>query len=610
MAATFEYEVAVVSVASIEPSFGPPAGGTPIAVIGRGFQDGATIDLDGVPATDVVFVSASRLTAVTPAHADGDVDVTVTNPDTGTDTRSNGFAYQTVIPQRYMTYRTPGGAAASALRLVNREPTIRQQLGQPAMATFTTDSEPAGEQSATFVVNGQELFLGTITRKLERTDGRLRQQCWDCEAVDGAHQLSRRHPTGSWHDISATSVLTSVMAAVGSDFSLVVEAALPNVTVLLDGTLDCWAVITQVCEKAGAKCVLFGRTLRVFSTASGWDPPGAVTEGNPDLIHEEEAAVSIEWDYTGIINAATVRGAKDIKATIENGASIAQYGRSEIFINDNTLETQPAVVARATQALVGVTQPVKAVHYATRDLKTHVGKSVAIAISKPAISGTFVIQAVEISELELLNATPATNPRFTVTAVPPEVPMRRSGIEGALETVIDLAADQHKQPKLDGAVQSAPGGQTVIPDNSIPAGKLAGCIPGSALLPKTISSSQLADTGVTPGTHGDSIHLVAFDVDAAGRITGTTVDPVPVAKTDGSQPWTGDQAFGGHALTGLADPVDPQDASTKAYVDAAVAAVTLPPPTTYFEPLTNGDPTAPEIFFDSFGDVVMVEVPL
>lgn len=32
--------------------------------------------------------------------------------------------------------------------------------------------------------------------------------------------------------------------------------------------------------------------------------------------------------------------------------------------------------------------------------------------------------------------------------------------------------------------------------------------------------------------------------------------------------------------------------------------------TSIWEPLTNGDPVSPELIFDGYGDVIMVEVPI
>src|SRR6185295_16251250 len=77
------------------PAAGRISGGSPITITGSGFQSGATVLLAGNAATNVVVVSATTITAVTPAHAAGVVGVTVTNPDTGTFTLAAAFTYLT-----------------------------------------------------------------------------------------------------------------------------------------------------------------------------------------------------------------------------------------------------------------------------------------------------------------------------------------------------------------------------------------------------------------------------------------------------------------------------------------------------------------------------------
>src|SRR5690606_4957265 len=71
----------VPTASSLDPSSGPVAGGQLVTVTGTGFVPGATtVTVDGVaaPAADVTVVSGIALTYLTPAHAAGPVEVTVT----------------------------------------------------------------------------------------------------------------------------------------------------------------------------------------------------------------------------------------------------------------------------------------------------------------------------------------------------------------------------------------------------------------------------------------------------------------------------------------------------------------------------------------------------
>jgi hypothetical protein len=83
------------TVTSVVPPAGKTAGGKNVTINGTNFQSGATITFGGNAATNVVFVSSTKLTAKTPAHAAGFVNVTVTNPDAQSGTLPNGYKYVT-----------------------------------------------------------------------------------------------------------------------------------------------------------------------------------------------------------------------------------------------------------------------------------------------------------------------------------------------------------------------------------------------------------------------------------------------------------------------------------------------------------------------------------
>ena len=92
------YTYAVIpTVASISPNNGPAAGGTPVTITGTNFAAGASVTIGGTPATNVVVVSATQITATTPAGGAGSATVTVTvNGQSGSLT--NGFTYNAAVP--------------------------------------------------------------------------------------------------------------------------------------------------------------------------------------------------------------------------------------------------------------------------------------------------------------------------------------------------------------------------------------------------------------------------------------------------------------------------------------------------------------------------------
>jgi hypothetical protein len=69
------------TVSSITSASGPTVGGASVTISGTNFVAGATVMFGGVPATNVTVASGTSITATTPAHNAGPVNVTITNPD-------------------------------------------------------------------------------------------------------------------------------------------------------------------------------------------------------------------------------------------------------------------------------------------------------------------------------------------------------------------------------------------------------------------------------------------------------------------------------------------------------------------------------------------------
>ena len=81
-------------VSALSPALASTAGGAALTISGSNFQMGATVSVDGKPATPVTFTSDTQLLATVPAHPGdfGKVLVIVTNPD-GKAVTASGLSY-------------------------------------------------------------------------------------------------------------------------------------------------------------------------------------------------------------------------------------------------------------------------------------------------------------------------------------------------------------------------------------------------------------------------------------------------------------------------------------------------------------------------------------
>jgi len=108
----YTYTNPAPTVSTISPATGAAAGGTSVTITGTGFLTGATVKLGGTTATGVTVVSSTSITATTPAHAAGAVDVVVTNTDAQSGTLPGGFTYAS-NPAPTVTMISPATGAAA-----------------------------------------------------------------------------------------------------------------------------------------------------------------------------------------------------------------------------------------------------------------------------------------------------------------------------------------------------------------------------------------------------------------------------------------------------------------------------------------------------------------
>jgi hypothetical protein len=86
------------AISAIVPNSGATTGGTSVTISGSGFSTGATVMIGGAAATNVNVTSSTSITATTPAHVAGAVDVVVTNTNGLRSTLSGGYTYTSSSP--------------------------------------------------------------------------------------------------------------------------------------------------------------------------------------------------------------------------------------------------------------------------------------------------------------------------------------------------------------------------------------------------------------------------------------------------------------------------------------------------------------------------------
>lgn len=172
----------------ITPNAGSPAGGTNITVTGTNFVAGTVVSLGGVPATSIVVVNSTTITAIAPAHAAGSVDVVVTNALGQSDTITNGFLYTNapvITTQPASQSVAPGGTAALTVAASGALPFTYQwyagisgdtssPIGGATSSGFTTPALTSPKKYWARVTNGSgSANSNTATISVTFTDSTL-----------------------------------------------------------------------------------------------------------------------------------------------------------------------------------------------------------------------------------------------------------------------------------------------------------------------------------------------------------------------------------------------------------------------------------------------------
>jgi hypothetical protein len=112
--------VTTPSIGSVSPNSGPASGGTAVTISGANFSTSGTttVTFGGSPATNVNVSNASTITATTPAHAVGAVDVVV-NTGGQSATASGAFTYLSTQPTVTSITPNTGSTAGGTVVTIN-----------------------------------------------------------------------------------------------------------------------------------------------------------------------------------------------------------------------------------------------------------------------------------------------------------------------------------------------------------------------------------------------------------------------------------------------------------------------------------------------------------
>ena len=164
LAGGYTYTNPAPSLASVAPNSGTANGGTAVTITGTGFLAGATVKLGGTAATGVAVVNSTTITATTPAHSAGAVDVVVTNTDAQSGTLTNGYTYTANLALGVFP-----GDPSSATVVAGQTATYTLSLGGGGMSGSATLACTGAPAHATCAVPASQTFDAVVVTPVSVT---------------------------------------------------------------------------------------------------------------------------------------------------------------------------------------------------------------------------------------------------------------------------------------------------------------------------------------------------------------------------------------------------------------------------------------------------------
>lgn len=169
-------------ITSMTPLSGIPAGGTNVSLYGTGFAPGASVTFDGILASSTV-VSLTEMSAVSPMHASGSVDVVVSAPGADPMTAPSQFTYLLTTPQAFTATATSTTAVGLSWSAVAGATFYEVSRRQPAGAW-----DVIGSPSGTSFNDGGRTAETTYVYRVRAGDAALNYS--EYSAIDLATTMS------------------------------------------------------------------------------------------------------------------------------------------------------------------------------------------------------------------------------------------------------------------------------------------------------------------------------------------------------------------------------------------------------------------------------------